>query len=415
MTNGKNLRIIEISTVVKISKIIFSVALLIFSISIACASVNNTSVNETAIVSLIQDIADQNLSVKANAVKALVEIGEPTVEPLIQALKDNNPEIRENAAQALGKIGGERAVEPLIELLADEQQEVRTAAQDALANIGEPAVGPLVKIMNDPNENYLSRESAIRALGEIGEPAIEPLIQILDSKGTGLDATAAHSLREIGEPAVESLIQALEDDNPQVRARAAEALSRINDERIVEPLTKALNDEYELVRTFAKMGLERIENQQQTGIIANYGKEREFSIEDEKREWLDKLDEIGSGVRGDMQVYLYPDGPVISYGYNYQGHLTVGFLVGSDVNKSLMDEIYEIFDRQGMQMEINDILVVFQFESLPVNDELDEGPVPENVVLDDDPELPETPGFTAITLLIAFLVLYEILIMTQHN
>ena len=44
MTNGKNLRIIEISTVVKISKIILSVALLIFSTSIACASVNNTSV-----------------------------------------------------------------------------------------------------------------------------------------------------------------------------------------------------------------------------------------------------------------------------------------------------------------------------------------------------------------------------------
>ncbi len=393
---------------VKVLKILLLVAILTFSISIACAGVNenNTSVNEAAVESLIQDLADQNISVKVNAVKALVDMGEPAVEPLIQALKDNNPEVRENVAQVLGKIGNERAVGPLIELLADEQQEVRKSAEDALANIGEPAVGPLVKIMNDPDENYLSRESAIGALGKIGEPAVEPLIKALDNLDLELRAMVAHSLREIGGPAVDSLIQALEDDDPQVRARAAEALSRINDERIVEPLTKALNDEYELVRTFAKKGLERMENQQQTGVIATYGKEREFSIEDERREWLDKLDEIGRGVRGDMLTYHRPGGPVISYGYNYQGCLTVGFFEGGGVNESLMDEIYEIFDQRSRQKGIDDVPVVFRFESPPVPDILDEGPVPENVVLDDDPELPETPGFTAITLLMAFLVLF---------
>ncbi len=390
MNEEENRRMIEISMVVKISKIIFTVAVLIFSISIACASVNNTSVNETTIESLIQDLADQNVSVKVNAVKNLVEIGEPAVEPLIQALENDNPKIRENAAQALGKIGDERAVDPLIELLADEHEEIQKTAQDALANIGEPAVGPLTKVMNDPDENYFFRLSAMAALGKIGEPAVEPLIQILGSKNTGLDARAAYYLRKIGEPAVDPLIQALEDDNPQVRARAAQALSKIDDERIIGPLTKALNDEHELVRTFAKMGLERMENQQQTGVIATYGKEREFSIEDERREWFDKLDSIGSGLRGDMQVYLYPDGPVISYGYEYQGYLTVSFLAGSDVNNSLMDEIYGIFDRQGMQMEIDDIPVMFLFESLPV----------------EDIEPLETPGFTAITFLMVFLVLF---------
>ena len=50
---------IENSTVVKMSKIALLVAVLIFSTSIACASVNNATVNETAIESLIQDLADQ--------------------------------------------------------------------------------------------------------------------------------------------------------------------------------------------------------------------------------------------------------------------------------------------------------------------------------------------------------------------
>ncbi|HJH29865.1 MAG TPA: hypothetical protein C5S51_09280 [Methanosarcinaceae archaeon] len=60
---------------------------------------------------------------------------------------------------------------------------------------------------------------------------------------------------------------------------------------------------------------------------------REFSIEDEKREWLD---EIGSGARDDMLAYHRPDGPVIFYGYNYQGYLTVEFLEESEISESLM-------------------------------------------------------------------------------
>ena len=322
-----------ISMKVKISKITLSVVLLIFSISIACASVNNVSANETMIESLIQDLADQNVSVKVNAVKTLVEIGEPAVEPLIQALKDNNPEIRENSAQALGKIGDERAV------------------------------GPLVKIMNNPNENLPPRENAILALGEIGEPAVEPLIQ------------------------------AMENENPQIRARAAEALGGIKDERAIEPLTRALRDKYSMVRNAARMGLRGFESQDKYGVIATYGKKREFSTEDEKREWCAELNSIGSGVREDMLVYLYPDGLVLSYGcYNYNhGYLTVDFLAGSDVSKSLMDEIYGIFDLQGMQMGISDVPVVF------------EKAVPYEICGEVLPEPPETPGFTAITLLMVFL------------
>ena len=335
-------------------------------------------------------IIDQNVSDKVNHIKGYDKMGEFIIEPLIQGLKDNNPDVREIAAQILGKRRDEKAVEPLIELLEDEQLKVQKAAQDALSNIGEPALDPLIAYINDQNKSIHSREQAILALGGIGEPVVESLIQLLAESATGFDGFAASALNDIGKPAVEPLIRTLEDDNPYVRAHAASILGGMRDERAIEPLTEALNDEDERVRTFAKTSLERIANQNKYGVIATYGREREFYIEDERREWLDKLDSIGSGVKGDMQVYLYPDGSVISYGYGYQGYLTVSFLEGSDVNEALMDEIYGIFDQQGMQMEIDDIPVVFQFESLPV----------------EDIELLETPGFTAITLLIAFLGLF---------
>ena len=274
---------------VKISKILLSVVVLIFSISIAYAGVdeNNASANETSVESLIMDLADQNVSIKVNAVKTLVEIGEPAVEPLIQALKDNNPEVRENAAHALGKIGDERAVGPLIELLSDNKYwEVESTARYALANIGEPALDSLVSYINDQNGSLASRMQAMQALGGFGETAVEPLIQLLTKEDTIFCVDAASSLKDIGEPAVEPLIQILENDEtqPQVRAQAVLALCGIGDKRAIEPLIKALNDKDELVRIFAKSGLEKIENKGKYGIITTYGKEREFFIEDEKRE-----------------------------------------------------------------------------------------------------------------------------------
>jgi hypothetical protein len=93
-----------------------------------------------------------------------------------------------------------------------------------------------------------------------------------------------------------------------------------------------------------------------------------------------------------MKKYIRPDGPVISYGYSYYGYISVEFLEGSDIDESLMDEIYDIFDQMGKQMGINDVPVLFQFGSIVVCGEAPSEP-------------PATPGFTAITLLVAFLSL----------
>jgi hypothetical protein len=62
-----------------------------------------------------------------------------------------------------------------------------------------------------------------------------------------------------------------------------------------------------------------------------------------------------------MLPYMQPEGVLVSYGYNYQGYLTVDILEGSEVDETLMDEIYEIFDKQGKKMGIKDVPVVFQF------------------------------------------------------
>ena len=106
-------------------------------------------------------------------------------------------------------------------------------------------------------------------------------------------------------------------------------------------------------------------------VIATYGKIPEFENEEQRRSWYANLKEIGTSVRtrGEMRPYWYPEGPVTSYGHNREGYRTVTFLEGTVIEKPLMDEIYEIFDRQAIEMGIQEVPVVFEFGGLPVEDE----------------------------------------------
>ena len=64
------------------------------------------------------------------------KIGEPAVEPLIKALEDEDGGVRSSAAVALGWMLDSRAVEPLNKVLIyDEDSDVREAAEDALLRL----------------------------------------------------------------------------------------------------------------------------------------------------------------------------------------------------------------------------------------------------------------------------------------
>lgn len=122
-------------------------------------------------------------------------------------------------------------------------------------------------------------------------------------------------------------------------------------------------------------------------VIATRGTVPRLEIEEEQHEWIEKLGGIIHGVRDNMSLYFHPDGPVIAYGCDYQGYIDVSFLEDSDINESLMDEIYGLFDQQGRQMGVTEVPVLFQFSGMPMEDEGDF----------------QIPGFTAISLLMAFL------------
>lgn len=202
---------------------------------------------------LIKLLGDPYENIRQRAVEALVRIGEPTIGPLIRVLGDVG--VRQVAARALGEIG-EPAIEPLIEALdGDDREEYVKTVACALGWIGgERVIEPLMKVLGDTN--WEVQNDAAEAFIDIGEPAVEPLINVLENGDAYMFQGAAWALEMIGdERAVPSLIKALEDEDEGVRYAAASALGGTIDDRAINPLIKALEDEDEGVRQVAARAL----------------------------------------------------------------------------------------------------------------------------------------------------------------
>ena len=239
-----------------------------------------------AVGPLIAALADESLAGEAK--DALVPIGEPAVEPLLSALEGATGRMRRDILWVLGMIRDRRATEPLIAALKDEDPDTRAVAilglgcvrderavepliaamgedrfadsvAQALAEIGEPAVEPLITVVESAERELLVRQKAAKALGLIKDArAVEPLIRALqDPILRHAAATALVGFRAI---ATARLIEVMQDENPEIRAHAAAALGRLMDGDALPALLLATRDPEPSVRAQVARALGQLED-----------------------------------------------------------------------------------------------------------------------------------------------------------
>ncbi|HEX9372005.1 MAG TPA: HEAT repeat domain-containing protein [Roseiflexaceae bacterium] len=128
----------------------------------------------------------------------------------------------------------------LIDDLRSADEFERAQAAFALGMLGEPAVEPLIKLLDQPDRDVRMR--AAWALGVIGQPALAPLIALAEGNNTPLRVEAIRVLGVIGEGrAINQLFHSLTDPDPRIAARSATALGKIGDPRAFHPLLTALH------------------------------------------------------------------------------------------------------------------------------------------------------------------------------
>lgn len=232
-----------------------------------------------AVPVLIESLAGRDAPLGELCARLLVQIGPRAVPPLCEALASAHPQARGRAAEILGAIKDRRAIPALLDALRGEFYTVRAQAALALGQIRDPEVmAALTNALGDAEADV--RAAAARALCAFGDPLTfdaigdvlldDPQIEVRQAAAEALGETrraeaipylmralrdsfwwfereqaADHLLDAIArmeKAVVPELIEALNDNEGTVRRLAAQLLTRIPDERAIEPLTHSLYD-----------------------------------------------------------------------------------------------------------------------------------------------------------------------------
>ncbi|MBP2144887.1 hypothetical protein J2129_000341 [Methanofollis sp. W23] len=97
-------------------------------------------------------------------------------------------------------------------------------------------------------------------------------------------------------------------------------------------------------------------------ILDIYGDVPEFKDARDRRVWYDRLDDFHDETFDSIaKPRLYPDGPIIGYGYDIEGYLDVGIpdTLPEEHLEDTMDALSQLIDEKGREMGFETIPVKF--------------------------------------------------------
>jgi HEAT repeat protein len=237
---------------------------------------------------LIEELGDENVSVRRTAAKNLADADERAVYPLLNALRDENPGVQDAAMRSLASIGGNVVAYMVLPLLREDSF-LRNTAMLILKDIGVPSVELLYPLLTDKDDDV--RKFALDLLGDIRE-SVEPgrVLPLLKDPNANVRAAA---VRAIGillpEGAMEKLVESLRDEE-WVSFAALETLAGMKDDRAVEHISGLLDNESLALRLAAVESLGAIGSGKASDALFEFVKKSEGM---EKTEAIKSLVQTG--------------------------------------------------------------------------------------------------------------------------
>jgi HEAT repeat protein len=201
-----------------------------------------------SLTSLLEDLQSDDEFSHSQAAFTLAMYGEPAVKPLIGLLEHYSPDVRMRAAWALG-VMGTAALPMLLELAEGNNQHLRIEAIRILGVIGEGrSIKQLLQGLTDPNPKVAAR--AARAIGKIGDPrAYHALLTALQHPVADVRFESCRALESLRIPEATSyLLELAERDNEHTSwgAAVAEVARRAANE-VKNSESNLLDEEFERI------------------------------------------------------------------------------------------------------------------------------------------------------------------------
>ncbi len=185
----------------------------------------------------------------ALAPSAAASTAKPTAEELQKLMTDlasNDVGVRRSAANRLGNATLDSPSPELLNLMAslatDSENSIRASAASFLKTYGTTNEVPvLIKLLRDSDWN--ARQNAIKGLSRMkDERAIDPLVDELMRGGSPGQQEATAALVAIGAPAETAVLQMLQQKYLETRREACRILQRIGTSKSLEPLQEIVGD-----------------------------------------------------------------------------------------------------------------------------------------------------------------------------
>jgi HEAT repeat protein len=146
---------------------------------------------------------------------------------MVDLLRDRHPAVRAQAAEWAARHAAPEVVARLLEMIDDPDAFSRFAVQDALLRLGNDAVEPLARFLEQRDGPAI--EPAIRVASALPHPRfLSAAIRHAGSEAAGVRVRAMNLLGSIGGSEVARLlVDRLDDEDAGVRASAVRALGRI--------------------------------------------------------------------------------------------------------------------------------------------------------------------------------------------
>jgi HEAT repeat protein len=262
-----------------------------------------------AIPKIAPYVGDPDLSVRIEAVKALMDIGGPrTVEPLVRAAGDNDPEIQIRATDGLvnvylpgyAKTGMSGTLQRVGNSVKAKFGDTNDQIIDAYVDVRPEVIAALGKLVRT-GASVEVRANAARAVGVLrGRAAIPDLVEALHSKDDSVMYESLIAIQKIRDPSaaprISFLLRDLDDKiqiatlettgllrnrdaapdvrdaleharNIKVRRAAMSALAMLGDTGDHAAFLRDLNDKDDALRASAAEGLARIKNPADRGAV----------------------------------------------------------------------------------------------------------------------------------------------------
>ena len=210
-------------------------------------------ISEPAIVPLMKNFVQVDITVRYRVTNALIAIGRPALPHLLPLLNSDNPNIRVALAGMLGEFpGSDEVIYALIKALSDPEQLVQKRAELSLGRLGSQVFPYLQKMLKNA-ENTHDKGTLLEILGKIKDKRALPLLYPILADPQ-LYKKCAIALKQYGIGIILDLLPHLADEK---KRKGATLTLHYMGHRAVKPLMEAMvgNEISEEVRRHLPMVL----------------------------------------------------------------------------------------------------------------------------------------------------------------